>query len=46
MKWQLDGQVTDWLNGRNGLASHTSYTFWQPSSAQRAHVRAMFNDSN
>ena len=46
MKWQLDGQVTDWLNGRNGLTSHTAYTFWQPSDAQRAHVRALFNASN
>ena len=43
---ELDGQVTDWLNGRNGLASHTAYTFWQPGDAQRAHVRTLFNASN
>lgn len=46
MKWQLDEQVVDWLNGRNGLSSHTSYTFWQPTDAQRAHVRALFEGSN
>jgi hypothetical protein len=46
MKWQLDGQVSDWLHGRNGLASHSAYTFWQPSDAQKAHVRTMFNQSN
>ncbi len=46
MKWQLDGQVEDWLAGRNGLASHGSYTFWQPSGAQKDLVRALFNAHN
>lgn len=46
MKWQLDGQVNDWLNGLNGLTSHSAYTFWQPSQGQRNHIRALFEASN
>ncbi len=46
MKSQLRGQVSDWLNGRNGLASHSRYTFWQPSEAQKRAIRALYNRHN
>jgi hypothetical protein len=46
MKSQLRGQVNDWLNGRNGLASHSRYTFWQPSEAQKRAIRALYNRHN
>lgn len=46
MKASLRAQVNDWLNGRNGLASHASYTFWQPSAAQKQHIRALFDAHN
>lgn len=32
MKAQLAAQVSDWLVGRNGLTSHTSYTFYRWST--------------
>lgn len=42
MKSALQSQVSDWLRGRNGLQSHTEYTFWSSTAAQRALVRALF----
>jgi hypothetical protein len=42
MKSQLRGQVTDWLSGRNGLASHGPYRFFTPSAAAKAKVRCLF----
>ena len=46
MKSALRGQVQDWLNGRNGLSSHSRYTFWQASSAQKDAIRRAFNRAN
>lgn len=43
MKSQLRGQVRDFLVGRNGLASHTAYTFWHPSAAILDTVRLLFS---
>ena len=42
MKSQLREQVRDYLAGRNGLSSHTTYTFWRASTADRAVVRLLF----
>ncbi len=46
MKDSLRAQVRDWLVGRNGLASHTTYTFTTWTAAQRALVRALFDRYN
>lgn len=46
MKASLRAQVRDWLQGLNGLTSHTAYTFFQPSAAQRALVQSLFNQFN
>lgn len=46
MKASLRAQVSDWLIGRNGLTSHTTYTFYTWSAAQRATLRAVFNRYN
>ena len=46
MKASLRAQVSDWLIGRNGLTSHTTYTFYTWSAAQRASIRAVFNRYN
>jgi hypothetical protein len=46
MKSSLRAQVQDWLNGRNGLASHTAYTFFHPTTAQKQHIQALFNAHN
>lgn len=43
MKSQLRGQVVDWLNGRNGLASHGRYTFMTFSATAKNVVRTLFN---
>jgi hypothetical protein len=43
MKSQLRGQVTDWLNGRNGLSGHGRYTFFTPSTTAKNKVRNLFN---
>lgn len=37
-KSQLDGQVEDWLVGKNGLASHTTYQFYTWSSTAKTAV--------
>jgi hypothetical protein len=46
MKSSLRAQVNDWLNGKNGLASHTTYSFWQPSAAQKNKIRNLFEAHN
>ena len=46
MKASLRAQVGDWLVGRNGLTSHSAYTFYTWSAAQRATVRALFQRFN
>jgi hypothetical protein len=46
MKVSLRAQVQDWLQGLNGLTSHTAYTFFHPSAAQHALVQSLFNQSN
>ena len=38
MKAALRTQVRDWLDGRNGLASHATYEFWRPSPAAETAV--------
>ena len=43
MKSELRGQVRDYLSGRNGLASHTLYRFWSPSTATLGIVRLLFS---
>ena len=42
MKAELRGQVRDWLNGRNGLSSHTTYRFWTPTAAMKKIVELLF----
>lgn len=39
-------QVGDWLAGKNGLASHTPYRFYQPTAAMRTTVRTLFDKHN
>jgi hypothetical protein len=46
MKSALRAQVRDWLNGKNGLASHTTYSFWQASGAQKNQIEALFEAHN
>lgn len=46
MKEALRGQVRDWLAGKNGLTSHTTYKFWQPTAAMKTLVRDRFNKAN
>lgn len=43
MKSQLRGQVRDFLVGRNGLASHTTYRFWTPEPEILEIVRLLFS---
>jgi hypothetical protein len=38
MKSQLDAQVEDWLVGKNGLTSHTTYRFYTWSSTAKTSV--------
>ncbi len=42
MKSQLEGQVRDFLRGRNGLRSHTAYRFHQPDAASLRIIRLLF----
>ncbi len=42
MKAELRGQIRDFLAGRNGLASHTHYSFWSPTAATREIIRLLF----
>ena len=46
MKASLRAQVQDWLAGKNGLASHTTYSFYQASPAKKAMIEALFNQYN
>ncbi len=46
MKSSLQAQVRDWLIGRNGLVSHTTYTFYTWTAAQRTTIRAVFERYN
>ncbi|MBK6517296.1 MAG: hypothetical protein IPG04_25090 [Polyangiaceae bacterium] len=46
MKAALQAQVQDWLDGKNGLASHTTYTFYQASAAKKALIQALFEQFN
>lgn len=46
MKAALRAQVADWLGGRNGLASHTAYTFYQASPAKKLALEELFEKSN
>lgn len=43
MKSALRGQVRDFLDGRNGLTSHTIYRFWPPPADVRAIVTLLFS---
>lgn len=46
MKSQLVGQIHDWLNGRNGLASNGAYTFYRPSTTAKNKVRCLLDGTN
>jgi hypothetical protein len=46
MKSSLRSQISDFLAGRNGLASHTAYTFYQPPASVKDYVRKIFNAAN
>jgi hypothetical protein len=46
MKASLRAQISDFLVGKNGLASHTAYTFYQPPAAVKAYVKSLFNAAN
>lgn len=46
MKAALQAQVEDWLAGKNGLASHTTYTFYQASPDKKALIQALFEQFN
>ncbi len=43
MKEQLEGQITDWLHGLNGLAGHAHDPFLVPSERAKQHIRAMLS---
>ena len=45
MKSSLRSQVRSWLNGRNGLASNTTYRFYTWSNTAKTTVRNKFNAS-
>ncbi len=42
MKAALRAQVQDWLAGKNGLASHGSYAFYQASPAKKLAIQELF----
>jgi hypothetical protein len=46
MKSSLRAQIADFLAGKNGLASHTAYTFYQPPAAVKAYVKKIFDAAN
>jgi hypothetical protein len=46
MKSSLRAQIEDFLAGRNGLASHATYGFYQPPSPVKAYVKQIFLASN
>jgi hypothetical protein len=46
MKSSLRAQIADFLGGRNGLASHTTYRFYQPPVDVKALVKKLFDAAN
>lgn len=46
MKSSLRSQIWDFLAGKNGLASHTTYTFYQPPADVKAYIKAIFSKAN
>lgn len=46
MKSSLQSQIWDFLAGKNGLASHTTYTFYQPPADVKAYIKAIFLKAN
>jgi hypothetical protein len=46
MKASLQSQIHDFENNRNGLASHTFYSFYQATLAQKQKVLSLFNRFN
>lgn len=46
MKSSLRAQITDFLAGKNGLASHSTYSFYQPPAEVKAYVKMLFLAAN
>jgi hypothetical protein len=46
MKSSLRAQISDFLAGKNGLASHTTYNFYQPPAEVKAYVKKLFDAAN
>jgi hypothetical protein len=46
MKSSLRAQISDFLAGKNGLASHTTYSFYQPPADVKAYVKKIFDAAN
>lgn len=46
MKASLRAQIADFLAGKNGLASHTTYTFYEPPAEVKAYVKRIFDAAN
>lgn len=46
MKAALRAQVQDWLAGKNGLASHGTYAFYQASPAKKLAIHELFAKLN
>ena len=46
MKSALQAQVHDWLDGLNGLASHTPYAFYQADPAKKLLIEQLFAQFN
>lgn len=46
MKAALRAQVQDWLAGKNGLASHGPYSFYQASPAKKLAIQELFAKKN
>ncbi len=46
MKSSLQTQIYDFLAGKNGLASHTAYTFYQAPADIKAFIKAIFLAAN
>jgi hypothetical protein len=46
MKDSLRSQIADFLAGKNGLASHTTYTFYQPPADVKAYIKKIFDAAN
>ena len=46
MKSSLRSQISDFLAGKNGLASHTAYTFYQAPAEVKAYIKMIFLAAN